>query len=46
MATILHIEDQPANRVLIERVLESQGYEVLYAEDGETGMEIASLRSQ
>jgi CheY-like chemotaxis protein len=41
MATILHIEDQPANRVLIERVLESQGYEVLYAEDGETGIQAA-----
>jgi CheY-like chemotaxis protein len=41
MATILHIEDQQANQILIERILTAQGHEVLYAADGESGIEAA-----
>lgn len=42
MTTILHIEDNPANKILIERVLEPQGYSIVYAPDGESGI-IAAL---
>lgn len=34
---ILHIEDNPNNRRVVKRILESEGYEVLEAVDGETG---------
>jgi two-component system cell cycle response regulator DivK len=39
--TILQIEDNYANRLLIERVLEPHGYRLLHAEDGETGVNLA-----
>ena len=39
MAKILIIEDDAEVRVLIQRLLEREGFEVLVAEDGETGME-------
>ena len=40
-ATILYIEDNFENRVLVRRVLEASGYRVLEAEDGPTGMAVA-----
>lgn len=41
MIRILHIEDNLANQILVERVLQSAGYEVVHASDGQTGIEIA-----
>ncbi|MCA9960471.1 MAG: response regulator [Chloroflexota bacterium] len=41
MKTILQIEDNYANRVLAERVLEKFDYRLLHAADGETGVSIA-----
>jgi two-component system cell cycle response regulator DivK len=38
---ILYIEDDPANRILVRRVLEAEGYRVLEAENGTQGLEIA-----
>lgn len=38
---ILYIEDDLANRILVKRVLESEGYQVLEAETGQEGIEIA-----
>ncbi|MBX7254222.1 MAG: response regulator [Candidatus Promineofilum sp.] len=41
MKTILQIEDNYANTRLVERVLEHQGYRLLHAADGRTGIDIA-----
>ena len=41
MKTILQIEDNHANRLLVERVLEPHNYRLLHAEDGETGVALA-----
>ncbi len=41
MKTILQIEDNYANRRLVERVLEPQGYRLLHAADGQSGVELA-----
>jgi two-component system cell cycle response regulator DivK len=41
MKTILQIEDNYANRRLVERVLEPAGYRLLYAADGQTGIDLA-----
>ena len=41
MKTILQIEDNLANKLLIERVLESHHYHLLHAADGETGVTMA-----
>lgn len=38
---ILYVEDNAANRDLIKRVLEVEGYEVVGAEDGPTGLALA-----
>jgi two-component system cell cycle response regulator DivK len=38
-ATILYIEDNPDNRMLVRRVLEAEGYQVVEAEDGSEGIE-------
>lgn len=38
--TVLYIEDHYHNRRLVEKVLRSRGYEVLLAEDGESGWEM------
>ncbi len=38
---ILYIEDSPSNRLLVHRILFVEGYEVLEAEDGIIGTEIA-----
>ena len=40
---ILYIEDDPANRILVRRVMEAQGYRVLEAENGMQGLEIAQM---
>jgi two-component system cell cycle response regulator DivK len=39
---ILYIEDNPDNRLLIRRVLQAEGYEVLEAIDGQTGLQRAA----
>lgn len=39
--TILYVEDNQDNRVLVRRVLEAEGYRVLEAADGPTGVELA-----
>ncbi|GJM40561.1 MAG: response regulator [Ardenticatenaceae bacterium] len=41
MKTILQIEDNHANRLLVERVLEPHNYRLLHAADGETGVSMA-----
>ncbi len=38
--TVLYIEDNEANRLLIRRVLEAEGYAVLEAGDGSSGLEV------
>lgn len=38
---ILYIEDSPSNRLLVRRILSFEDYEVLEAEDGIVGIEIA-----
>ena len=42
--TILYIEDNLENRILIRRVLQADGYQVLEAEDGPTGIEMAQAQ--
>ncbi len=39
IATILYIEDNCDNRLLVRRVLEAEGYRVIEAEDGLAGMD-------
>jgi two-component system cell cycle response regulator DivK len=39
--TILYVEDDTNNRILIRRVLMAEGYEVVEAEDGPAGIELA-----
>lgn len=41
MTKILQIEDNLANKILIERVLERFDYELLHAEDGNSGFSLA-----
>jgi len=38
---ILYIEDEPANRLLVRRVLEAEGYSIIEAENGPSGLELA-----
>ncbi len=38
---ILYIEDNLDNRILVSRVLQAEGYQVLEAEDGPNGIELA-----
>src|SRR5688500_16609286 len=42
---ILYVEDNVSNRELVKRVLEVEGYEVMEAEDGPTGLELAAGRT-
>lgn len=43
--TILYIEDDLANRILVKRVLEAEGYRVILAENGPAGLAlVGSLR--
>jgi two-component system, cell cycle response regulator DivK len=39
---ILYIEDNAANRLLVRRVLEAEGFLVTEAEDGPTGLSVAA----
>lgn len=41
MPRILHIEDDPANRLLVKKLLVSAGYEVVEAADGLEGVRLA-----
>jgi two-component system cell cycle response regulator DivK len=41
MPRVLYIEDDQANRTLVRRVLEAEGYVILEAENGLQGLEIA-----
>src|ERR1051325_5915310 len=38
MPTILHIEDDPANRLLVRKLLQAAGFEVVDAADGLEGI--------
>jgi len=39
--TVLYIEDDFQNRVLVRRVLEASGFSILEAENGTTGLQVA-----
>jgi len=39
---ILYIEDDPSNRLLVRRILEVEGYSIMEATDGQTGLEMAA----
>ncbi len=39
--TILYVEDDPVARLLVQRVLAAEGYHVVEAEDGLSGLELA-----
>ena len=41
MATILHIEDNLANKILVERVLEAHSHKIIHAADGKSGIKLA-----
>ncbi len=41
MKRILLIEDSLENTILVERVLEASGYQLLHAANGETGIQLA-----
>ncbi len=38
---ILYIEDNPGNRLLVSRILMVEDYEIIEAEDGPTGIDLA-----
>jgi len=38
---ILHVEDNPENRMLVRAILEAEGYTIIDAEYGLTGIEAA-----
>ncbi len=40
-ATVLYIEDDQQNRVLVRRVLEASGFTVIEAENGTVGLQLA-----
>ena len=44
-ATILYVEDNTDNRILILRILNAEGYQVLFAEDAEQALETAQQES-
>lgn len=39
--TILYVEDDLANRILVKRILEAEGYRVLLADSGRAGLAMA-----
>ena|SRR3972149_3245648 len=41
-AKILYIEDNPDNRMLVRRVLQAEGYTVIEANDGPSGIQTAT----
>ncbi len=43
-STILVVDDEPANRELMEAILAPDGFEILMAEDGEQALEIIATR--
>jgi len=45
MKKILYIEDNAASRMLVRRILEAQGYTVLEAEDGLSGLQVAQTEA-
>ena len=45
-ATILYIEDNPDNSLLVQRALTARGYEVLWAADGVSGIEKAETTAE
>lgn len=44
MTTILQIEDNQANRILVERVLTPHGHQLIQADTGEMGIQLAIER--
>jgi two-component system, cell cycle response regulator DivK len=44
-AKILYIEDNPDNRMLVRRVLQSEGYTVIEANDGPSGIQTATAQT-
>lgn len=42
ISKILIIEDNPQNAMLMKRILQVQGHEILHAEEGSTGLQIAT----
>jgi two-component system, cell cycle response regulator DivK len=42
-ATVLYIEDNLENRVLVRRILMAEGYEILEAESASVGLELAQI---
>ncbi len=44
VATVLHIEDDPANRLLVRKLLAAAGHEVVDAESGLEGIRLAEAR--
>lgn len=40
-ATVLYIEDNLENRILVRRILAAEGYEILEAESASAGLELA-----
>jgi len=42
-ATVLYIEDNLENRVLVRRILMAEGYEILEAESASAGLELAQI---
>jgi two-component system cell cycle response regulator DivK len=40
--TVLYVEDDPESRLLVRRVLQAEGYEVLEAKDAADGLESAT----
>ena len=43
---ILYIEDEPGNRMLVKRILEAEGFSVVEAIDGLSGLEMAAKMCQ
>lgn len=43
---ILYIEDEPGNRMLVRRILEAEGFSVVEAVDGLSGLEMAAEMCQ
>jgi len=41
-ARILYVEDNPENRLLVKRILEAEGYSIIEATDGPSGLEVAA----
>jgi len=41
LATVLYIEDDVPNRILVKRVLEAEGFRVVEAGSGKQGLEVA-----